>query len=156
MVIVNLLWLEYFCGPMLLVFPFIVNNTLSLVIGILSDQGQLKLAEWGTQIHFGLWAFTSFSVWSLFVYSLYHLNQIYPAALRIHSTQPLQLSFYRNKIFLTALNYCSGLFVLLFLFYSVFRIAILQHSVILMLYCAVWIYLPLLTQLALQVAYIFQ
>lgn len=141
---------------MLLVFPFIVNNSLSLVIGILSDQGQRKLAERATQIHFGLWALTSFSVWFLFIYSLYHLNQIYPATLRIHSALPLQLSFYRNKIFLTTLNYCSGLFVFLFLSYSVFRTAILQHSVLLIVYCAFWIYLPLLTQLALQVAYIFQ
>ncbi|KAI8332494.1 hypothetical protein BC941DRAFT_436844 [Chlamydoabsidia padenii] len=153
--VVNLLWLEYFCGHMLLVFPFIANNSLSLVIGILSDQGQIKLAEWVTRVHFGLWTLTAFSVWSLFIYSTKRLDQIHPASLRIHATRSVQLSFYRNKIFLTILNYCSGLFVLLFFFYSLFRSVILQNSSLLMLYCACWIYIPLLTQLALQVAYIF-
>ncbi|CAO3594549.1 unnamed protein product [Absidia cylindrospora] len=151
---VNLLWLEHYCGIMLVLFPFIVNNALSLVIGILADDGRIDTAEHITRVHFGLWTVTSSSVWFLFIYSLQRINYLYPSSLSIHSNQSLQISFYRNKIFLTTLNYCSGLFVFLFLFYCLFRTNILQNTPILLMYCSCWIYVPLVTQLALQITYI--
>ncbi|ORZ25950.1 hypothetical protein BCR42DRAFT_401274 [Absidia repens] len=151
---VNLLWLEHYCGIMLVLFPFIVNNALSLVIGILADNGKIATAEHITRLHFGLWTVTSSSVWFLFIYSLQRINYLYPSSLSIHSNQSLQISFYRNKIFLTTLNYCSGLFVFLFLFYCLFRTNILQNTSILLMYCSCWIYVPLVTQLALQITYI--
>ncbi|KAI8099195.1 uncharacterized protein BX664DRAFT_345290 [Halteromyces radiatus] len=150
----NLIWMEHFCGLILFLFPLVVNNISSLTIGILSDLEYTVMADIMTRIHFGIWSLIICILWLVITYILYRLDQLYPPTLSVHSPHSIQVSFYRNKIFLTMIHYCSGFFVIFFFLYALFRTNILENSPVLLLYCVCWIYLPLVTQMALQFTFL--
>ncbi|CAO3651749.1 unnamed protein product [Cunninghamella echinulata] len=162
-------WLEYYCGIVLLIIPFIFHNILCIFIGLLLSSSlsssspssssihnmdyNNKLARLLTRLNFGFWSFILCSLFTIYLYSLYRLHQLYPT-LNNNKNIITQSSFFRNRLFLLVLTICIGLFVLLFFFYSLFIDSILFSSWAILFYGATWIYFPLITQFTLIMIFI--
>ncbi|CAO3651533.1 unnamed protein product [Cunninghamella blakesleeana] len=171
----TLSWLEYYCGIVLVILPFILHNTFVLFIGFLLTPSSSSsifsinndmMARLLTRLHFGIWSFVLISLFMIYLYSLHRLHQLYPTSTTVtlasfkktkSSTSTsfiLKTSFYRNQCYLWILTTCIGIFILLFLFYSLFMDQILFTSWSIVFYCFTWVFFPLLTQFLLEVVYI--